>query len=369
MSPINTIYRMPVTELIFDTKNARLVEFSEINSQTPEKRIIEILWEAMDVRELVLSIAASGYFENDPLIVSQENGRNIVIEGNRRLAAIRIILDPSLINAIIPEVTQGIKEKLREIPVMTSSREEGWRYFGFKHINGPAKWGSYAKAKYITQIHEDFNVPLDQIANQFGDTHKTIHKLYRGLMVLEQAERGKVFSRFDAKRSYFAFSHLYTSLQYPGISQFLNLKDENEQTKDFVPENKTTELGEVCKWLYGSKKENMEPVVQSETPNLFQLDTIVQNFEALAALRNGETIENAFELTKPVSNIFEEELLKSKRSLVKAKGLVTEGYDGSEPLLKVVESIANIAYDLHTEMERRKSPHWKRIQQDLQQVV
>ena len=40
---------------------------------------------------------------------------------------------------------------------------------------------------------------------------------------------------------------------------------------------------------------------------------------------------------------------------VKAKGLVTEGYDGSESLLRIAASIANIAYDLHTEMERKKN--------------
>jgi hypothetical protein len=183
-------------------------------------------------------------------------------------------------------------------------------------------------------------------------------------MVVEQAEKEKVFSREDSKKSHFAFSHLYTGLQYKGVSQFLNLKDEDEDTIEFVPKNKMNELGEVCRWLYGSKKDDIEPVVQSQNPNLRQLDAIVQSREALAALRDGETIESAFEFTKPVSNLFEEELLKAKRSLVKAKGLVTEGYDGSEALLKMAASISNIAVDLYEEMERKKSPRMrvKRVQ-------
>jgi hypothetical protein len=356
---MDTFKKISISELFFDIRNPRLVEFNEINPQTTEERIIEILWEAMDVKELVLSIAASGYFENEPLIISQETGRNIVIEGNRRLAALKVILSPGLIHAAIPDVDQSIKKSIQEVPVVISTREEAWRYLGFKHVNGPAKWGSYAKARYIVQVHNDFNVPLDQIAIQIGDTHKTVQRLYRGLMVVKQAEKEKVFSREDTKKSHFAFSHLYTGLQYKGVSQFLNLKDEDEDededTKEFVPNNKINELGEVCKWLFGSQKDDIEPVVQSQNPNLRQLDAIVQSREALAALRDGETIENAFELTKPVSNLFEEELLKAKRSLVKAKGLVTEGYDGSEALLKMVASISNIAYDLYTEMERKQS--------------
>jgi len=352
---METIKKIPVSELFFDFRNPRLIEFTEINGQTSEEQIIKTLWEAMDVRELVLSITASGYFENEPLIVSRETGRNIVIEGNRRLAAVKVILEPELINAEIPDVDQPIKESLRELPVMIKTREEAWQYLGFKHVNGPAKWGSFAKAKYIVQVHNDFNIPLDQIALQIGDTHKTVQRLYRGLMVIDQAEKEKVFSREDIKKSHFAFSHIYTGLQYKGMAQFLNLKDENEETKKFVPKNKINELKEVCRWLYGSKKEEIEPVVQTQNPHLRQLDDVLQSREALAALRDGEPLESALELTKPVSNVFEEELLKAKRSLVKAKGLVTEGYDGSEALLKIVKSIANIANDLYEEVERKKS--------------
>jgi hypothetical protein len=356
---MDTIIKMSVSELFFDIKNPRLVEFSEITPQTTEEQIIEILWEAMDVQELVLSIAASGYFKNEPLIVSQETGRNIVIEGNRRLAAVKVILNPGLISAAIPELDQSKKKNLQELPVVIATREEAWRYLGFKHVNGPAKWRSYAKARYIVQVHNDFQVPLHQIAHQIGDTHKTVQRLYRGLMVVEQAEKEKVFSREDTKKSHFAFSHMYTGLQYKGISQFLNLKDEDEDTKEFVPKDKINELEEVCKWLYGSQKDDIEPVVQSQNPHLRQLDDIIQSREALAALRDGEPLESALELTRPVSNIFEEELLKAKRSLVKAKGLMTEGYDGSEALLNIVASISNIAYDLYEEMERKKSTGMK----------
>lgn len=353
--------KLPVSELNFDIHNPRMVEFDEINPQTTEGQIIQILWEAMDVRELVMSIAASGYFKNEPLIVAREKGRNIVIEGNRRLAAVKIILNPQLIDAEIPEVDQSIKESLREVPVMITTREKAWCYLGFKHVNGPAKWNSYAKAKYIVQVHDDFGIPLDDIAHQIGDTHKTVQRLYRGLMVIEQAETENKFSREDTKRDHFAFSHIYTGLQYNGISQFLNLKDKDENTKEFVPQDKINELGELCRWLYGSKNDDIEPVVQSQNPHLRQLDEIVQSREALAALRDGESIENAFELTTPVSNLFERELLQAKRSLIKAKGLLTEGYDESEQLLKIAEITARLAYDLYEEMERKKNPQVKRV--------
>ncbi|MCP4214581.1 MAG: hypothetical protein GY765_07985 [bacterium] len=174
-----------MSKLLFDSRNPRLVEFREITSGTTERKIIRLLWETMDVEELILSIAGSGYYRNEPLMVAEESGKNIVIEGNRRLAAVKIILNPGLVKAALPPVDPAIRESLHELPVIITTRRKSWRYVGFKHINGPAKWNSYAKARYIAQVHDEFAVPLTQIASQIGDTHKTVQRLYRGLMVIE----------------------------------------------------------------------------------------------------------------------------------------------------------------------------------------
>ena len=144
-----------VSDLAFDLKNPRLPEFNLGNNPT-EAEVIRILWEAMDVKELVLSIAASGFFQHEPLIVAQEDGKNIVIEGNRRLAAAKVLLEPAIaedLEADAPDITEPAKEALRELPAISSTRKDAWRYLGFKHVNGPAKWSSYAKSRYIADVH------------------------------------------------------------------------------------------------------------------------------------------------------------------------------------------------------------------------
>ena len=80
-----------VSDLHFDYENPRLAEYG-ITKATPEEEILMILWEAMDVRELVQSISASGFFPHEALIVAKEDGRDVVIEGNRRLAAVKVLL-------------------------------------------------------------------------------------------------------------------------------------------------------------------------------------------------------------------------------------------------------------------------------------
>ena len=349
---------MRVSELSFDFQNPRLVEY-DLSRDTADAEVIKVLWDAMDVRELVLSIAASGFFPHEPLIVTQEHDKNIVIEGNRRLAAVKLLLDPSIgedLQVTLPLISAEAKEEIRELPIVFGTRESAWRYIGFKHVNGPAKWNSYAKSEYISKVHHEFDISLEDIARQIGDTHKTVQRLFRGMMVVGQTEKWKVFSREDRWFSHFSFSHLYTGLTYSGISSFLGLRPESDEDRDPVPSEKKEQLGELCLWLYGSKREERRPVIQSQNPDLRLLDAVVTNSEAVAALRAGRDLAYAFEISRPSSNIFEDSLHASKRELERARSQLSTGYDGSKQLLAVALDVATIADDLYEEMERKSRP-------------
>ena len=360
---------MKVADLEFDRKNPRLVEFDDLTNNSTESDVIRVLWEAMDVKELVLSIAASGFFSHEPLIVTKEDEKNIVIEGNRRLAAVRLLLHPALVEDLqhhIPGITDEAQENLQEIPTLYGTREDTWRYLGFKHVNGPAKWSSYAKSQYIADVHRKFAVTLEDIAKQIGDTHKTVQRLFRGLMVIEQAEKLRVFDRENRWRRHFSFSHLYTGLQYDGISTFIGLKQDIGENPNPVPVEKKQELRDLCRWLYGSKIDGISPVIQSQNPHLRQLDAVLGSKEATAALRNSQDLAYAFEVSRPPTNVFTDSLIASKQNLQKARAMLSTGYDGSEELLRVAGTIATLADDLYEEMDRKSNPgKKKRITEDV----
>jgi len=356
------VLQVKVKDLHFDYDNPRLAEYG-ITKATPEDEILQILWDAMDVRELVQSIAASGFFPQEALIVADEDGRKVVIEGNRRLAAVKVLLAGDHNGDrgwAIPEITPEARAALQTLPTIGSSRKDAWRFLGFKHVNGPAKWSSYAKAAYISTVHKTFKIPLSDIANQIGDRHNTVQRLYRGLMVLEQAERHGVYNRDNVFRNRLAFSHLYTGLDYEGISGFLNMAPKETETDSPVPDEKLKELGELLVWLYGNKSEATPPVVETQNPDLRRLNAVVANREAVAALRAGEDLSKAYEISRPATSVFEEALLAAKRELTTARAALSGGYDNSLELLKIAGTIANLADDMYTEMERKSRPQEKK---------
>lgn len=351
------IEMIAVSGLDFDLQNPRLVEFAKDKALTPEE-VLNILWDEMDVRELVLSMASSGFFPHEPLIVAEESGKNVVIEGNRRLAALNVLLHPQIAQAnnwVIPEISDELRKSLENVPVIFQDREHSWRYLGYKHVNGPAKWSSFAKAKYIAQVHRDFGVSLEDIASQIGDGHRTVQRLYRGLMVLQQAERTGVYDPENRTTPRIFFSHLYTALDYEGFATFLAIAPKESETESPIPEPKLPELGEVCTWLFGDRAKKQPPVIQSQNPDLKQLDAVLTNRESIAALRDGQELGYAYEISRPTGAVLEEALLRAKREMMRASSYVATGYDKSEDLLKIAGSVATLADSVYEKMKAMRT--------------
>ena len=351
--------RVPVTDLCFDPDNPRLVEY--VAGDSPNQRdLLRVLWQQMAVDELAMSIAASGYIDHEPLLAISENGRLVVIEGNRRLAAVKLLLDKTAREELratdLPRISTSEARQLETLPIIRTTREDAWRYLGFKHVNGPAKWDSYAKAQCVAQVHNGFDVPLVDIASQIGDKHNTVQRMYRALMVIEQAEAAGVFQRSNRFKSHFSFSHLYTGLDYDGISSFVRLKDESAESKKPVPKSCLGQLGELCSWLYGDRALEQPPVVESQNPHLRQLDEVLKSSKATSSLRAGLPLGVALEVSYGDERVFQNALIKAKEQLQKAHATMTTGFHGEEELQHLANDVSDLAYDLAEEMERKAAP-------------
>lgn len=281
-----------IDKLLLDPANPRLVEHG-VEEGASQAVLVKSLWTMMAVQEVAMSIAHNGFFRHEPLIVEAQGSKYVVLEGNRRLAAVRILLDDELRKRLkatdlpnIDKLDRGRRDSLASLPCVVTTRRDVWQYLGFKHVNGPATWGSYAKAQYVAQVHHDYGVPLEDIAEQIGDTHSTVERMYRGLMVIEQAEEAKVFRRSNSYKK-FGFSHIYTGLDKPGIQQFLGITDKKRSERKPVPPSRVKQLGELCRWLYGDKSQEIEPVMQSQNPDLKILDAVLLNPKGVQSLRDG----------------------------------------------------------------------------------
>ena len=355
--------QVPVDDLRLDARNPRIQRAGERLSQDD---VLRILWREYSVDEVAWSIARNGYFPHEALFAAEEDGDLVVIEGNRRLAAVRLLREPGLrktMNAVdLPKILPGKVAELDTLPVIRRQREDVWQYVGFKHVNGPQAWGSFAKAEYIAWVRNDVGKDLADIAETIGDRHRTVARLYRAYMALKQARAAGAYDVDEQRsRKRFAFSHLYTGLDYRGIQDFTGIADLDPPTEQPIPPRKMKRFGELCVWLWGDKTRDVKPEVKSQNPYLRQLDEALQSKGGLSALRAGLGISVAYDVHRGDTALFREALIEARQALQKARGKVLTGFAGEIDQLEEIGQIVTLAETLNDDMQeivtvrRRKS--------------
>ena len=362
--PLASVMPVPVAWLVLDHENPRLVS---IEGEASEAAIIAQLYRAEDLSELLQSIAANGYLDIEPLIVLEEEGHLIVLEGNRRLAAIRLFQEPALatyvfdqerVRITLPDISDQHRSTLDSVSVYrVADRKEARSFIGFKHINGAAKWESYAKAKFAADWYRDGSVSLADIAGRIGDKHDTIKRMVNAIYVLEQAAEADIFHIADRVSPRFNFSHLYTALSRASYRQFLGLDaswSRSDPSPNPIPGDKLDQLREILKWLYGSQEEDVSPVVQSQNPDIKYLGEVLTSSEGLTVLRTPKSsLLEAHASTQPADRKFSEALLRARQEVREASNSL-RGFDGRDKaLVDIAEDISETAQAIHDRMKKK----------------
>ena len=82
-----------VTSLLLDPQNPRIPELA---SEPTQRVIVAELVTHDSVYELAKDIADLGFFPNELLVGIQSDGKDTILEGNRRLAALKLLISPEL---------------------------------------------------------------------------------------------------------------------------------------------------------------------------------------------------------------------------------------------------------------------------------
>ncbi len=361
--------KVSVECLRLDRRNPRLSGDAE---QSSDESIIARLYRAAELDELLQSISANGYLDIEPLVVTPEAGGNglVVLEGNRRLAALRLLREPDLSKKIasspeklritVPSIDEAVRSTIDDVSVYTvASRDRARSFIGFKHINGPAKWDAYAKARFAADWYKTGRpegVGLDEIARAVGDKHDTVKRMVSAIYVLDQAAGNGLFEIEDRFTKKFSFSHLYTALGRSPYMEYLDLGAQwarYDPSPDPVPSGKLDALRSVLVWIYGSKKDDTPPVVQSQNPDVKRLGEVLVNAEAHHVLEETCDLDAAYASTEPVNTRLTASLIRARDAIREAAGSL-RAYDGQDrSLLDIAEDVQETAQSVHLTMKKK----------------
>jgi hypothetical protein len=139
----------------------------------------------------------------------------LVIEGNRRVAALKSLLQDN--DEGVRELTQQQIDSFSKIPCAILQVDESQRthaarvIMGIRHITGPREWGAYQQAQLIQQLHNEEGQEFSSIADHLGLSTVEVARRFRAMNALKAMENDELYSE-KAEPEYYRLFHELVSL-------------------------------------------------------------------------------------------------------------------------------------------------------------
>jgi hypothetical protein len=248
--------------LNLDPLNPRLGRENTGGNVTQEK-VLELM-QGWALEELAISFVENGFWPQEAFLVVKEklygSVVNVVVEGNRRLAALRLLALATKGNAISRKWDDIIEGKkipptlFTKIPyLIASSRDEVDAFLGFRHVTGIKEWRPAEKAEFIARLIERRKLSYEEVRRKIGSKTPTVRQHYISYRLLIQMEDREDIALEKVEQK---FSVLYLSLRTEGVRKYLeiDISADPAKAKKPVPPDRLRALTHFAKWLFGDEK-------------------------------------------------------------------------------------------------------------------
>lgn len=340
-----------VADLHLDPENPRLPERLK---NAKEKEVLNWMLSDATLVDLMASIAENGFFNGEPILIVKEGERMTVVEGNRRLAAMKLLKNPELASES-PRTVKTIAEtavKKNTIPsevwvYLCTNRDEVKNYLGFRHVSGVKQWPLISKARYLFDLFTDKNRfdydVYKELAKEIGSKGNYVRKLIIGYQAFQIIKSNNWFGMgeylneesFDLSLISEVLNTQTTVAGYANISINSDKPFENLNLETFE---------QLVKWLYQITESGRTRI--GDNRNLRLLSKVLQNEDAKNAfIIDGKSILEAAELTDLSDENIRYYLNEASINLTEAQKLVHKSkapIKKDEELLEEIVSSAEV---------------------------
>lgn len=353
------LIQVPISSLLLDPYNPRLPESLRGGDQADLAVVLEMGFDAFAVAQ---SIADNGFFAAEPLIAihGEQDGKYIVVEGNRRLTALLGLSHPEIRQEFAdPSKWSGVAEKAGTSPdvivpiVVHENRAATHVEVSRAHVVGKLAWRPYMQARFIAaRVAEGRSIA--EVAELIGITKSKAADLYRDQAIVAQAERAGLNTGEVEK----AFSVLTVAMSNTKLRDHISapLGSRLEPGTDPVPDGKVGHLKELISWVFGH--DEAEPVI-SDSRQMSALGNVVASDIGLSALRSGKSLDEAKQQVQSAGMDPRERLIKRITVATNALGAASDDlaeYATDKQIVGLVSDLEALIESMRNVVDQAEDP-------------
>ena len=190
--------RVSLRNLYLDSNNFRLVHEPD-QKQAPDAAVKnrEVVQRTMrllcgdknqNIQDLIESFKANGYLRVDQILVRNlPDGGYLVVEGNRRVAALKFLQQEYESKGIdLGQLAPGFFSQVPVVQYADADKVHHLTLMALKHISGNKKWGEWNQAQLLETLHREHGLEEDEICRRIGITKVELRRSLRALALVAE---------------------------------------------------------------------------------------------------------------------------------------------------------------------------------------
>ena len=234
------VKNVSLDEILLDANDIRL----GVTGKATQSSLLADLFNYESAMKLVLNIAENGVFPDELPVVVEQDGKYIVIDGNRRIAALKALQNPNIAPAsFVTKIKKlgPLPQNIQRVNVVVApSRKDTNKLIASKHTkNIWRRWKPLMQARFYATLLNSSNEkrPIESLQKEFPE-----HDIPKFIRMLEMHKIAKSFdyppeitSKIRNERN-FRFSTLARVYDNQQVQELLGFTFNNDGTVNIKSE-------------------------------------------------------------------------------------------------------------------------------------
>ena len=170
---VKHIYR-----LLLDPNNYRFIDRADYKP-VPDDQVADdriqlrtlnlILGKNQDnVKDLISSFTTNGFLDIDQIQVKPVGDKYLVLEGNRRTATLKYLIDEFKKGNDVGKLTEADFKSVNLVEIINEIPVQHLITMGLHHISGKKRWSAVNEAQLLSDLIEKYHLTEDEVCDKLG---------------------------------------------------------------------------------------------------------------------------------------------------------------------------------------------------------
>jgi len=255
-----------------------------------------------NITDLIDSMKRNGFIPVDQIQVKElPSGNLLVLEGNRRIATLKILFDEFKEGNDVGRLTEASFKSVEMVLNPNEDEAQHLIIMGLKHINGNRKWKAVNQAQLIHDLMTKHGKFEEEVCGSLGITKQTLRRARRTLALINRYKESDYGDQFTSSM-YSIFEEMVTKTAF---KQWFDWSDEELRPQNLTNEERAfswVSREEITEEDDSGEKLTIirEPIITKYT-HVREISKFIQDEKALEHMEKSRSITEGYTFSETVA--------------------------------------------------------------------